>query len=544
MFQGMKSSRQLSLLIALALSAGGQPFFNHAHAADVTGGDVYVDGTPAHPVPPAPVAGGAITNAADSGKVHGNKITVSGTVVGTVCGGYTAGSGDATGNTATIKNAGSITYMYGGWSNTGNATGNTVVLSGTEPNAWMYMNVYGGGSNNPGADVTTGNTLIVRAGAGYGNGVNWVRNFEYLIFEPASDIAPGQRMLGANSGRFQAFDWNKVKVGNAETWTKTTGFTPINLAYMYASALTVYNYDAVQRITADGTTEYGWYAEGSPTPTGTLSTKSVSNFFFDRNQFKEATSTVTAPPAGGIAFGGLSLYGNTTTKNKLTLDGVWFGGTSCGGYTKATKGDSTENEVILKNNAGTAGNIYGGYADNGDATGNTITLSGTHSGSYSSTNLYGGGSSKPGANVMTGNTLKVTTAGNGARTINNFEKMAFVLGSGINSGDTMLSVAAAGNAITFDWSNITTEGVSDWADTLATNGIYTPTLTLYTGAGLTLNNYAPALLGTRGDYELGKQANGTLSSITMTGATQLMVSGNRFQNAGKNQNVTTPGATT
>nr|WP_315410625.1 autotransporter outer membrane beta-barrel domain-containing protein [uncultured Selenomonas sp.] len=46
-----------------------------------------------------------------------------------------------------------------------------------------------------------------------------------------------------------------------------------------------------------------------------------------------------------------------------------------------------------------------------------------------------------------------------------------------------------------------------------------------------MNNYAPSLIGTVEDYEFGKRGNGTLSGSTMTGASQLILDGNRFQNA-------------
>ncbi|EGK59402.1 signal peptide peptidase SppA, partial [Centipeda periodontii DSM 2778] len=93
MFQGMKSSRQLSLLIALALSVGGTAVFNHVHAADVTGGDVLVDA--GHPAPTPTAAGNAhdIPGVTDNRNVTGNKLTVNGILLGRdVIGGYTFGN--------------------------------------------------------------------------------------------------------------------------------------------------------------------------------------------------------------------------------------------------------------------------------------------------------------------------------------------------------------------------------------------------------------------------------------------------------------------
>ena len=103
----------------------------------------------------------------------------------------------------------------------------------------------------------------------------------------------------------------------------------------------------------------------------------------------------------------------------------------------------------------------------------------------------------------------------------------------------MLRVSYGAQA--FDWSNIKVTGLRDWATALAANNVNTPTLTLYSGVNLTLNNYAPTIVGTRGDYEFGKKAN-TAGTGTVS-ASILSVDGNRFQNAGIGQNVTTPGAT-
>ena len=74
MVKEWKSKRQLSLFVALALSAGGTLFsdFQYAHAADVTGGNVVVDA--GHPAPSPIAAGNAhdIPGATDNRNVTGN----------------------------------------------------------------------------------------------------------------------------------------------------------------------------------------------------------------------------------------------------------------------------------------------------------------------------------------------------------------------------------------------------------------------------------------------------------------------------------------
>ena len=136
-----KSKRQLSLFVALALSAGGGVFFSnlpHAYAADVTGGDVLVDA--GHPIPSPIAAGNAhdIPGATDNRNVTGNKLTIDGVSHSgiDVYGGYTLGSGNAIGNEVIFKNNGYVNgTVYAGWTDKGDATHNTITLNGISPTA-------------------------------------------------------------------------------------------------------------------------------------------------------------------------------------------------------------------------------------------------------------------------------------------------------------------------------------------------------------------------------------------------------------------------
>ena len=212
MLKAWKSKRQLSLLVALALSVGGgQLFFNHAHAADVTGGDVTVDsGNPA----PSPIAAGNahdIPGATDNRNVTENKLTVDGGVwLGSITyGGYTGGTGNAIRNEIIFQgNAGAGT-VYGGWSNIGNATGNTVTLSGNSPSSYHYTSIYGGGSNKPGADVRSGNTLKVTT---INNSAARIDNFEKMKFVLSANIPDGGTMLIGHYGSGLQFDWSNITV--------------------------------------------------------------------------------------------------------------------------------------------------------------------------------------------------------------------------------------------------------------------------------------------------------------------------------------------
>ena len=73
MLKNWKNKRQLSLLVAFALSAGGTLFsdLKYISAADVTGGDVTIDSSTPTPYP-NPLAGGYIPPAGNGALVNKN----------------------------------------------------------------------------------------------------------------------------------------------------------------------------------------------------------------------------------------------------------------------------------------------------------------------------------------------------------------------------------------------------------------------------------------------------------------------------------------
>jgi len=253
MLKDLKSKRRLSLFVALALSAGGLSNFQHAYAADVSGGNVYVDGTPAHPMPTVPVAGGAITNPSDNGNVYNNTLTIDGTanlgLGGTfVFGGYNAGTGNATGNTVIIKNVtadygggpytGWDNYIYGGFSAHGNATGNTVILAGNNSSgvySGMTRNSHLIGGEGTG-DILTNNTLRVQ---GKVNETYVIRSFEKMQFDLDANLNSGDWMLYVRSTSTfgqQTFDWGNIRVTGVRAWA-----TALAANNVYTPTLTLYN---------------------------------------------------------------------------------------------------------------------------------------------------------------------------------------------------------------------------------------------------------------------------------------------------------------
>ena len=483
---------------------------------------------------------------------NANKLIVDNVdIVGYVAGGWAMGAtGDATNNTVELKGNARVNStvsgygLFGGRSDHGKAINNTVILNGTLSGT-TYTNLYGGWSGKTGAtaaDNTAGNTLQVKT---KDNVVYSINNFEKMSFVLGSGISSGDTML---TEYWQItppkYDWGNIRVLGGETWG--TGDDAAKRVILYKG----YTYDVeLTNYAVSGTTEGNWeYGlttnETTTAATPGATTVNASKIYFDRNKWKNATVTVNTAAASTSPYGtdryhaGVSTLGNSPNANKLIVDNVDIVGYVAGGWAMGATGDATNNTVELKGNARVNSTVsgyglFGGRSDHGKAINNTVILNGKLSGA-NYTNLYGGWSGKTGATAAdntTGNTLQVKTKDNVVYSINNFEKMSFVLGSGIGSGDTMLTVQAPVTTQTYDWKNITVTGLSDWVTALNAAGTNDPKLTLYTGAALTLNNYAPRLIENAGDYEFGTFATGgTLASGTMTGATQIKLAGNKFQN--------------
>ena len=389
MLKDLKSKRRLSLFVALTLSAGGALFsdFQYAYAADVSGGDVVYDS--GNPLPADPIAGGVISpSTTDPGNVHDNILTIDGLNISSryVFGGYTTGIGDSTNNEVILKNTIATNgyypaNIYGGFSAYGNATNNTVTLAGASGNsAHRFVTIHGGSGGGTGKDFISGNLLQVK---GKGNLTYGINNFEKMKFVLNSDVASGDTMLVNDSG-MQAIDWNKVSVENAATWG--AGDTISQRVRLYTGvAFGLSNYGTSPSTGTSGDFEYGLTTN---TSTPTASNVTASELYFDRNKFKNANviydTDPSSPtlPATGVIFAGTSTLGNTTTNNKLAIDGLDISSRSiCAGYTPSATGDSTNNEVILKNAIATNGyypaDIYGGFSAQGNATNNTVTLAGS-----------------------------------------------------------------------------------------------------------------------------------------------------------------------
>ena len=482
MFKEMKS-RRLALLVAIALGGGG--FLSSAQsvsAADVVIDDAHPSVAADHKVGTDGAAGGVVKDPSGTADVTGNTLTLTKRDFGgQLFGGYTAGSGNVTGNKVFIHNETAHVVqekVYGGHANgSGNATSNTVTLTG----GTFSDNIYGGssvggnatrntvnlgdgtkafagtihgtiyGGDGPGTgNHVTGNTLNVNADVTVGN----IKNFETIHFNYNKNINTGNAILtlGGGSGA-TTVDWNGIHLNGTPERSKMTLMQNTN-------GININNYTPNKVIALDDKFESYITGETPHSPT------KYSSIVYKRNQFAGVEKTVdTSDGIPGTSevdvYGGESVLGNTTTGNHVTITRMTGHGKVYGGYTEgdgttadvAKRYDSKGNKVTITGGAASelyggytssaagvaTGNmvtvkggavrrlIYGGFAEHGDATGNTVNLGDAETGAVgnvSASKIFGGRSRDNTKDQTTGNTLNVnarTTAYN----IENFAKINF-----------------------------------------------------------------------------------------------------------------------
>ena len=405
MFKEMKS-RRLALLVAIALGGGG--FLSSAQnvsAADVVIDDAHPSVAADHKVGTDGAAGGVVKDPSGIADVADNTLTLTKhSFGGRLFGGYTAGSGNVTGNRVFIHNETAHVVqekVYGGHANgSGNATSNTVTLTG----GTFSDNIYGGssvggnatgntlnlgdgtkafagtihgtiyGGDGPGAgDHVTGNTLNVNADVTVGN----IKNFETIHFNYNKNINTGNAILtlGGGSGA-TTVDWNGIHLNGTPERSKMTLMQNTN-------GININNYTPNKVIALDDKFESYITGETPYSPT------KYSSIVYKRNQFAGVEKTVdTSDGIPGTSevdvYGGESVLGNTTTGNHVTITRMTGHGKVYGGYTEgdgttadvAKRYDSKGNKVAIT--GGAASELYGGYTSSaaGVATGNMVTVKG------------------------------------------------------------------------------------------------------------------------------------------------------------------------
>ena len=217
--------------------------------------------------------------------------------------------------------------------------------------------------------------------------------------------------------------------------------------------------------------------------------------------------TVNSGNIPGGVFGGVSDGSYTVTNNTVIIKGGTIDLTVFGGYSE--NGDATGSSVTVNggtinndvrggssNDSGEASNnsvtinggtvngfIIGGWNNLGNATGNTVTISGSTTFHPANTALCGG-IGGPGADQFTGNTLNVHNYNGGAVIgVQNFEIFNFSIPS--NQSDPVLTVngsATLGDGVTLIGSTVT-------IDVTGTPLAVGSTITLIEAGTLNLNGF-------------------------------------------------------
>lgn len=291
--------------------------------------------------------------------IHGKVKITGGSVSGyniRVYGGHSS-SGDATDNEVTITGGtfgatGSNIAIYGGNSNAdGVATRNKVDISGEGTK--VYADVYGGMSN--GSDPTEGNTVTIKGGTFGGNVYG---GYSLSIGAVATDntvTISGGEFSDANKNIYGGYSkGGNVNNNKVEISDGTFG-------------------DASNEVSIYG--GYG-FTEGSDA-NASGNTVTISDGTFNNASVQ----------------GGSAHNGGDANNNIVTIKGGTFKKAAVyGGYTINSSGNTNNNTVTIVD--GTFGDennyvsIYGGYSTSGNATSNTVNISGDAN--LENANLYGG----------------------------------------------------------------------------------------------------------------------------------------------------------
>ena len=460
-----------------------------------------------------------------------------------VYGGYTAGAGDSTNNHVTITATGKVKAAYGGYATAANskAEDNTVTV---EQGGWVDNDSYAGqakgtvnrniftvkghadwsvtGGKLDGSGTAEGNEVRIESGMvkGYatgatgGAGSTVIGNKVTLTGGTVKKNISGGQSSGANgktTGNIVSITSDSTVEGvvngghmtgdgtvsgNEVTIAGSTVKNSVNGGYSSASGTVTGNKVTVSGSSTLEKAVYGGYADTAGTVTGNI--VNISDGTFKKR-----------------VYGGYSDKHGTVTGNKVTITGGTFqdnvyGGAGGDNNAAYTAQNFAVNDNIVTIAGGTfSGNIYGGvsWKTNGTATGNTVNLGDADHTDLSGTTLtnadiYGGKYSGNGTGTgdyVTGNMLNVNAKNVTAKSVNNFENYKFKLNSATAFGDTMLTVANAGDftGTGVDWNKITADRTA-LSDVSNLHGIQRITLLKRSNAADTLKfqNYGATEIGT------------------------------------------------
>ena len=290
-----------------------------------------------------------IKDVVDTGANQPNPYAYTGlTYSGTVYAGYTAGGGTAHNNRVVLHNA--------------QALGN--------------VNIYGG--NNP-ANRSGNNVLQITSKNNRVAGIYGFKTMEFVLnnnLKAADSIWSNAHlvadyMLYVKDNTMQSFDWDQIVVKNYQAWFDhqiALGKKRPVLYLYFPAAMTLYGY-APTLLYNNGDYEYGKTATSYTNGAGIQNPTEIcaaSQFRLLGLRYKNATETLTAQtpqlhessPKGSYA--GVSIYGNTTENNVLTISGGTHTAARAG-YTIARTGSTKNNTLTIT--GGTVGEAYGGWTE-------------------------------------------------------------------------------------------------------------------------------------------------------------------------------------
>ncbi|RHK01135.1 MULTISPECIES: beta strand repeat-containing protein [Acidaminococcus] len=357
---------------------------------------------------------------------------------GDVYGGYTV-YGDATGNTTSLTSTTLSGDAYGGYTAHGTASGNTVSLTNVTADTQMKEIVGGRALIGTASD----NTVTVEGGTYfnvYGGATGSAAEYEPIASLPAGVtetgdatgntlIIKGGTIFTAAAGRANELEYTNAE-GNTENLAK--GDTTGNTLYVYDGDITAavggYGGTNVKDNTASMSGGTAARLVGGATILGEEGTISG-------NHVSLSGGTVTYYVIGGE--GAEAEGASTVSDNSVSISGGTVAQNVAAGTT--VSGDATGNTLTIS--GGTIGTtegdtnyIVGGASVQGAANDNTVTITGGTLGTMMS--LYGGYSELE----STGNTLNFYTKDQTVKNLDYFQTLNFYVPAGTVPGETMLEV--------------------------------------------------------------------------------------------------------
>ena len=376
-------------------------------------------------------------------KAAGNKVTISGGTVWDVYGGWVEDmneDGDSVGgspnpasateNTVEIRGGKVNGDVYGGRSALGPAERNTVILAKEEGKDAPSINgtVYGGYSARGGS--VKNNTLQVEA---VGLSAPEIMNFDNYKFVLPADSKAGETMLKlTGQGADLTIDGTKVDMAVAKDGGLNIGFGESVTLLHKTGGTGAFNVEnvtgAVQTSKLDGVStgfDVMKYKLDKPANEDKLNvTVSELHLYGDGGtntpgQRQTGNTLIINSGKADVAFGGRAATGDVTGNNVKMTGGELVSGRNdikigdyyvntdlFGGF--ADDGNAEKNTVEVSGGKvgsenGLGGNVYGGFSYSGDATGNTVTISG----GWVRFAVFGG-ISHSGFGAATGNTVTIS----------------------------------------------------------------------------------------------------------------------------------------